>query len=76
MHLGKQLNPQSYYMSEGESQVLLECIEVEKDLGVHVDNKLDFKHHVLAQTQKANRLLCLIRRSFTYLDKVSLPLIY
>lgn len=48
--------------------VTLEASEVEKDLGVLVDNKLKFAGHIQGQVNKANRLMGLIRRSYTYLD--------
>ena len=35
----------------------LEETEVEKDLGVYVDNKLSFHHHVHTAVNKANRVL-------------------
>ena len=76
MHLGNQQDPVTYYMQSSETAVELEEISIEKDLGVNVDRDLNFTEHVHAQTVKANRLLCLIRRSFTYLDEESLPLLY
>ena len=50
-----------------------DCVELaisenEKDLGIIVDNQLTFAKHVDTQVKKANRLVGLIRRSFTYLD--------
>ena len=42
---------------------------VEKDLGVLVDKDLKFTQHIESQVKKANRLLGLIRRSFTFMDK-------
>ena len=46
----------------------LQAVEVEKDLGVWMDSKLKFFNHVERAVSKANRILGLIRRSFTYLD--------
>lgn len=76
MHMGNQQESVVYSMCEKGAEVPLEIIEVEKDLGVNVDNRLSFKQHILVQTQKATRLVFLIRRSFTYLDAVTLPLLY
>ena len=42
--------------------------KVEKDIGVYMDNNLDFKHHIYTTTMKANKLVGLIRRSFKHLD--------
>jgi hypothetical protein len=49
--------------------VQLEESEVEKDLGVFVDNNLTFKEHVAKSTSKANQVLGVIRRSFDFLSE-------
>ncbi len=49
---------------------------VEKDLAVWIDNKLSFSHHTSKSSSKANCLLGLICRTFKYLDKENLPLLY
>ena len=54
----------------------LETVHMEKDLGVNVDDELNFEEHVQIQTTKATKLLAMIRRSFSYIDEVSLPLLY
>jgi ribonuclease P/MRP protein subunit RPP40 len=76
MHLGKQEDPHVYYMTKEATPTALENTSVEKDLGVNVDVDLNFEEHVQTQTSKANKLLGMIRRTFTYLDEVSLPLLY
>ena len=43
--------------------------DVEKDLGVTIDNKLSFKQHVTNCTNKANKILGIIRRSFDHLTE-------
>ena len=68
LHLGNS-NPLHEYSMESTT---LEAITEEKDLGVIVDDKLKFDRHAEAQTNKANKILGLIRRSFDYLDKESL----
>ena len=60
---------------EGQSRALEESF-CERDLGVLIDNKLKFSQQVDAVASKANRLLGLIRRTFTYLDSDSLVLLY
>ena len=47
----------------------LEFIEKEKNLGVVFDNNLKFSSHIINQVNKANRVMGLIRRSYTYLDE-------
>ena len=76
MHLGKQSDPASYYMTSDGKAVTLETIQMEKDLGVNVNADLVFDQHVAIQTKKANKLLGMLRRSFTTLDEESLPLLY
>ena len=76
MHLGKQSDPASYSMTSDGKAVTLETIQMEKDLGVNVDADLVFDQHVAIQTKKANKLLGMLRRSFTSLDEESLPLLY
>ena len=48
----------------------------EKDLGVLMDKKLDFYRQTAALVKKANRILRLVKRTFSKLDKVTLPLLY
>ena len=65
LHLGYRNINQDYYMNNQK----LESTREEKDLGVTVDQELNFIKHIASQISKANRLLGQIRRSFTYLDK-------
>ena len=48
----------------------------EKDLGVFIDNKLNFNSHISQKIDKANNTLGAIRRSFSYLDKTILLRLY
>ena len=74
LQLGNRNNKHVYNMRThgGEIRVNLESSEVEKDLGVHIDNELKFSKHVETQVNKANRILGLIRRSYEYLDAGSM----
>ena len=60
MHLGYN-NPKNPYRM-GES--ILETTEEEKDLGVLIDNRLDFGKHIKTIVARANRVLGMIRVSF------------
>ena len=60
---------------DGQSRALEESV-CERDLGVLIDNRLKFSQQVDAVASKTNRLLGLIRRTFTYLDNDSLVLLY
>ena len=72
MHLGNQAEPSDYFMLANNELNTLETVHMEKDLGVNVDDELNFEEHVQIQTTKAT----MIRRSFSYIDEVSLPLLY
>ena len=61
----KQLNDGFYNLDERK----LKTVEMEKDLGIYVDNQLLFESHINIIMKKANSLLGMIRRSFVYLDK-------
>jgi len=49
---------------------------LEKDLGVLIDPTLTFSSHCEAQVGKANRILGMIRRTYSYLDNNSLVKLY
>ena len=53
MHLGHN-NPMNSYSMGGSN---LEVTEEERDLGVLIDNKLDFGNHIRCIVGKANRVL-------------------
>ena len=54
-----------------EKREKLEFITKEKDLGVIIDHKLNFSSHIVTQVKKANKMMGLIRRSYTHLDRTS-----
>ena len=58
------------------SRYILQESKEEKDLGVCVDTMLKFLDHVAQAACKANRLLGLIRRSFTHLDITLMKQLY
>ena len=51
------------------SNTTLEHVEKEKDIGVTIDSKLTFEHHMNKKINKANSTMGLIRRTFTCLDE-------
>jgi len=80
MHIGRQgvIGKQEYNMRRygtNEREVLKES-EVEKDLGIWVDNKLKFSVHAVKVVNKANQILGMIRRSFTHLDAQTMKLLF
>lgn len=48
----------------------------EKDIGVTIDCNLNFNEHINIITKKANMLVGVIRRAYTYLDEESFCLLY
>ncbi|KAL8606268.1 hypothetical protein ACOMHN_039804 [Nucella lapillus] len=69
MKLGSKKSEVEYTMQDAtQGTTVLEEHEHEKDLGVHVDNKLCFKEHVAKSTAKANKIVGIIRRTFDYLS--------
>ena len=47
----------------------LDYVETEKDLGVHVTTKLNWKEHVYFLCSKANRMLGLVKRTCEFVKK-------
>ena len=72
MHFGNDIS-NSYTMLDFNDQKRekLEFITKEKDLGVIIDHKLNFSSHIVTQVKKANKMMGLIRRSYTHLDITS-----
>ncbi|KAJ8045128.1 hypothetical protein HOLleu_08066 [Holothuria leucospilota] len=48
----------------------------EEDIGVITDNRLSFNKHITEKVNKANSVMGLKRRSFTYLDHSTFMLLY
>ena len=65
MHLGNHNPKHTYSMEEADLTITSE----EKDLGVLIDNKLEFGKHIKGIVKRANRMLGLIRIGFACLDK-------
>ena len=54
----------------------LDHVFEEKDLGVIVDMEMNFEEHMAAKVKKANAMMGLIRRSFSYLDGETFKKLY
>jgi len=77
MQVGKPVEWEPYVMQDVNGiSYPLQAVEVEKDLSVWMDDKLKFSDHVEHAVSKANQILGLIRRSFTYLDIPLLKQLY
>ena len=58
------------------SNTTIEHAEKDKDIGVAIDSKLTFEHHMNEKINKANSTMGLIRRTFTCLDEGTFLLLY
>lgn len=56
-------------MKTADSETPITKVDMEKDLGVIIDNSLNFTDHINSKVSKANQLLGLIFKTFTYMDK-------
>ena len=72
LHIGKRNNKYVYEMNGQQ----LEQINVEKDLGVLIDDEMKCHKHTAAAIKEANGILGIIRKSFALLHSVTLPLLY
>ena len=66
----------SCHFSLGNPSTTLAVTNQEKDIGVLIDSKLSFEHHIAAKIIKANSILGLINRTFEYKDGRTLILLY
>ena len=57
--------PQFHYNMEGHQLNYSAC---EKDLGVHIDNKLNFEQHISYAINKANRVMGMAKITFDHID--------
>ena len=77
LSFGIQVNVRNIYsMSCTSEEHLLDGIEEENDLGVLFISSLKFGNHISKIVHKANRLLGLIKRTFSYLEPQMLRLLY
>jgi len=58
------------------NETTLKVIQTERDLGVMVDRHLKFEQHIQTKINKANSIMGIIRRTYTYLDADTFLLLY
>ena len=63
-------------MSGRDKETVLTEVEAEKDLGVVIKNRLGFKQHASQFTAKADKILGIIRRSFSHLSNTMFVQLY
>ena len=77
MHLGKNNKKETYQMKTADGNYHnLEETEVEKDLGVEVDNQLKFSHHIQSKINKANKILGCLKHTFKHLTPEIFTMLY
>ena len=65
------------YKPNKMNYIIIKQLEKMKDLGVITfDNQLTFHHQAATAAKKANQVLAIIRKSFTFLDPTTLTLLY
>jgi len=72
MHIGRHNVEHKYFMDSNQ----LAKTELEKDLGVFVSKDLKWDDHINYMINKANRVLGLIKNSFSHLDTNSTKLLF
>jgi hypothetical protein len=75
MRIGKTKVEKRTYTMGTDKKPLREST-VEKDIGVHIDDRLSFDEHINSKVNKANSTMGLIRRSFEFLDERTFKLLY
>ena len=70
MHIGRENEQADYKMkvNEDEYRSIAICNE-EKDIGVIFDTSFSFDVHIKSCINKANKMMGIIKRTFTFLDK-------
>jgi hypothetical protein len=74
-HLYKGTKHYHLYNNDG-NRIELEHSDGEKDIGVFVDENLSFNKYIQNQVNKANSIMGLIRRTYTYLDEQSFKYLF
>ena len=75
LHIGENNPKHEYYIGEADNRTLLSTTSLEKDLGVLVDNELNFENHIDHVIKKSSSKKAQILRNFDFRSKkVLVPL--
>ena len=69
LHIGNNMEDTAYTMETPNGKVPIEKVQSEKDLGVTFDSKLNFTEHISSKVKKANQIVGLIFKTFTFMDR-------
>ena len=72
----KELTHQYYMTKDDHSRVALSRVQDEKDVGVTFDEDMTFRKDISTRAIKANSIMGIIRRTYTYLDPQSFKLLF
>ena len=72
LHLGNNNVKNNYFIGTGDQRIPLEKSELEKDLGIYIDENLNFKEHIKITVKKSNYACYKILKNFTFKDDVIL----
>ena len=67
--IGARKTHSQYYLVSKCVKYDLECVSSMKDLGVTIDSHLNFEAHIHEKINKANQMMGMIRRAFTFIDE-------
>ena len=77
LHFGRKDNTYDYYNMSNQNQMCkIMSTNHEKDIGVIFDDNLLCDSHIATTVDKCQGILCNIKRSFLFIDKHTLPLLY
>ena len=71
MSIGAKI-PNKYSMGDHN----LDISHCEKDLGIFIDDKLNFEKHITSCVNKANSIMAIARKTFNYMDKSTFKYIF
>ena len=69
LHFGKNLNNCKYFMVLNDVFEEIKSVSEERDLGVVFDCSLNFDSHIQKIISKANQMLGIIKRAFSFMDR-------
>ncbi|XP_069136782.1 uncharacterized protein [Argopecten irradians] len=69
MEIGNNEKTSQYNIRNESSNITIQKVSTEKDLGVIIDEKLNFSEQANIAAQKGNRIMGVIFKSFTYMDQ-------
>ena len=75
-HLKPDLSKNYFLPDKNNAKTIISKVNKEKDIGVTIDSNLKFNEHIAEKLNKANKIIKLIRRTFTYLDPETFTKLY